>query len=153
MSWLLKRIVFQLKSLETSIVQMDRLNFTSAIVLLILLLLRCARGLDTATVSITSAVEYSIEPACVQSCVFWNNFGFPTYLVSELGCTRLAYLTLLVVFDWILNSTIYNACYCTQLADQKASTILSSCVKSLCSGATEVGRTLLALTCLMFADV
>jgi len=99
-------------------------NRLSTIFLSTLLAVRGSKAIDTATVSITAAAEYAIEPACVQSCVYYNSFDVADYLVVQLGCT----------------STIYNACYCTQIADQSASTILSSCVNTLCRGTTEISN-------------
>jgi hypothetical protein len=55
---------------------------------LALVLLRGARCVDTATVSITNEPAYSVEPACVQSCVFYNSFDVADYLLFALGCTR-----------------------------------------------------------------
>jgi hypothetical protein len=46
------------------------------------------KGADSATVSITSALDFAIEPACVQSCMFYNSFGVADYLLAGLGCTR-----------------------------------------------------------------
>jgi hypothetical protein len=47
-----------------------------------------AKSVDTATVSITSLAQYSVEPACVQSCMYYNSFGVADYLLFALGCTR-----------------------------------------------------------------
>jgi hypothetical protein len=49
---------------------------------------RVVKGADSATVSITSALDFAIEPACVQSCMFYNSFGVADYLLAGLGCTR-----------------------------------------------------------------
>jgi hypothetical protein len=48
------------------------------------------KGTDSAIVSITSLLDFSIEPACVQSCMFYNSFGVADYLLVALGCTRYA---------------------------------------------------------------
>jgi hypothetical protein len=72
-------------------------NYKATILFLFFVVLRGAMGIDTATVSITSAAAFSIEPACVQSCVFYNSFDVADYLLFELGCTRFVGSILLFV--------------------------------------------------------
>ncbi|KIM95637.1 hypothetical protein OIDMADRAFT_148728 [Oidiodendron maius Zn] len=99
-------------------------NYIADILILFLVTIGAAQNVDTATVSITGLAAFSVQPACVQSCVFYNSFDVADYLVFELGCT----------------STIYNECYCTQIQDKSASTALSTCVNTLCKGTTEISN-------------
>lgn len=69
-------------------------NYISSILFLFVVSVCCTSGLDTATVSITSAVGYSIQPACVQSCLYYNSFNVADYLLFGLGCTRLVEIRL-----------------------------------------------------------
>ncbi|KAF4631767.1 hypothetical protein G7Y89_g6370 [Cudoniella acicularis] len=94
-------------------------NRITTILFLLLAALHQARGnsVDSNTVSITAEVAYGIEPACVQTCLFDYFPDTVEYLLAYLGC----------------HSTIYNACYCTQIVDQTASTVLSSCISNAIS--------------------
>ncbi|KAH8807420.1 hypothetical protein F5884DRAFT_880494 [Xylogone sp. PMI_703] len=82
------------------------------------------QGVNLATVSISDAPNFAIQPACVQSCVYYNSFDVADYLVAFLGCT----------------STIYDACYCTPGLDQSATKFLTSCVESICRGTAQISN-------------
>lgn len=60
----------------------------TSICFLLLAKLHGAKAVDTATVSITGLAQFSVEPACVQSCMYYNSFGVADYLLFTLGCTR-----------------------------------------------------------------
>ena len=40
------------------------------------------------TVTITAAPQFIVEPACVQSCLFWSTGILQDYLLSDLGCSN-----------------------------------------------------------------
>jgi hypothetical protein len=72
-------------------IRMYRSSHNILILFLFLGVLHSVKGtesVDTATVSITAAIEFAIEPACVQSCMFYNSFGVADYLLYYIGCTR-----------------------------------------------------------------
>jgi len=91
--------------------------------------LNAVRGVNTGTVSITAAPQYSVEAACVQSCLYepsLNQF-YPDFLgelPNYLGCS----------------STGYNECYCTSDVQDEASLILSTCVDAGCVGTAQIGE-------------
>jgi len=63
-------------------------HYKIPILVSVLAAFQVVKGADSATVSITSGLDFSIEPACVQSCMFYNSFGVADYLLAGLGCTR-----------------------------------------------------------------
>lgn len=67
---------------------MYRSNYLTTILFIFMFVFHGVNSVDTATVSITAAAAYAVEPACVQSCVFYNSFDVADYLVVQLGCTR-----------------------------------------------------------------
>ncbi|KIN07254.1 hypothetical protein OIDMADRAFT_47156 [Oidiodendron maius Zn] len=99
-------------------------NYIADILVLFFVASCAAQSVDTSTVTLTAQPAFSVQPACVQSCLFWEFGDVVDYLLFGLGCT----------------STIYNECYCTQIVDQSAQTILSTCVHTLCSGTTEISN-------------
>jgi hypothetical protein len=66
---------------------MGRSHYNIPILVSLLAAFHAVKGTDSATVSITSGLDFSIEPACVQSCMFYNSFSVADYLLAELGCT------------------------------------------------------------------
>lgn len=67
---------------------MEVTNHIINILALLVVALHGVYGADTNTVSVTNAGDFSVLPACVQSCLFYNSFGVADYLVEVLGCTR-----------------------------------------------------------------
>lgn len=67
-------------------------NFVPALLYSFLVVIRSVRAastssVDLATVSITSAAGFLVQPPCVQSCVYYSSFDVADYLVGSLCAT------------------------------------------------------------------
>lgn len=63
-------------------------NYIADFLVLFLVASCAAQSVDTSTVTLTAQPAFSVQPACVQSCLFWDISGVVDYLLLSLGCTR-----------------------------------------------------------------
>ncbi|KAF8850954.1 hypothetical protein BDZ45DRAFT_751193 [Acephala macrosclerotiorum] len=80
---------------------------------------------DLATVTIFDTPAYSVAVGCVRECLMQEfEAGVPDGLIlaAALGCT----------------SPYYNGCYCTSAVASAATSIISRCIITECSGTAEI---------------
>ena len=63
-------------------------NYIAEFLVLFLVASCAAQSVDTSTVTLTAQPAFSVQPACVQSCLFWEFGDNVDYLLFGLGCTR-----------------------------------------------------------------